>query len=105
MTYCIINCTTANKEDAVEIAKYLVQKKLIACCNIINGITSVYCWKNAMQQEEETLMIMKTKISLYKRVEEEIKKIHKYEVPEIICLPLKDGSSEYLNWIDEQTES
>ena len=58
-----------------------------------------------MQQEEETLMIMKTKISLYKRGEEEIKKIHKYEVPEIICLPLKDGSSEYLNWIDEQTES
>ncbi len=103
MTYCTINCTTANKEDAVEIARHLVQKRLIACCNIIKGITSVYCWQNALQEDEETLMIMKTKTSLYKQVEAEIKKIHKYEVPEIVCLPVKDGSDEYLSWIEEQT--
>lgn len=102
MTYCIINCTTENKEDAKEIAKHLVEKKLIACCNIIPSITSIYEWENELCCDEECLMIMKTRTSLFKEVEREIKKIHKYETPEIICLPITDGSNEYLSWVNEQ---
>ena len=102
MTYCVINCTTANKEDAKEIAKHLVEKKLIACCNIIPSITSVYKWKNELCCDEECLMVMKTKTSLFKEIETEIKKIHKYDIPEIICLPITNGSGEYLSWINEQ---
>ncbi len=104
MTYCIINCTTANKEDAVNIAKQLVSKKLIACCNIIPSITSVYEWNNELCCDEECLMIIKTKTSLFGQVKEEIKKFHKYEVPEIICLPIINGNKDYLDWIEQQTE-
>ena len=102
MTYCVINCTTANIEDAKEIAKHLVENKLIACCNIIPSITSVYNWKNEICCDEECLMIMKTKTSLFKQVEKEIKKMHKYETPEIICFPITDGSAGYLSWVNEQ---
>ncbi len=105
MTYCIINCTTANKEDAVKIAKHLVEKKLIACCNIIPSVTSVYEWDNKLNTDEEALMIMKTKTELYKTVEDEIKKLHKYENPEIICTPITNGSNKYLNWVSLQTKS
>ncbi len=104
MEYCIINCTTNTKQDAIEIAKELVNKKLIACCNIITNITSVYNWNNELNTDDEVLMVMKTKQSLYKQVEREIKKLHKYEVPEIICIPITDGSSDYLNWVNEQTQ-
>ncbi len=103
MTYCIINCTTATKEDAVKIAKHLVDKKLIACCNIIPSIQSIYRWNNELNEDDETLMIMKTKTELYEKVEAEIKKLHSYEVPEIICTPIIEGNSEYLNWIYKQT--
>ena len=103
MTYCVINCTTANIEDAKEIAKHLVENKLIVCCNIIPSITSVYNWENELCCDEEYLMIMKTKTSLFKKVEKEIKKMHKYETPEIICLPITAGSKEYLSWVSEQT--
>lgn len=104
MTYCVINCTTANKEDAENIAKQLVSKKLIACCNIIPAITSVYEWEEKLCCDEECLMIIKTKTSLFGQVKEEIKKLHKYEVPEIICLPIINGNKDYLDWIEQQTE-
>lgn len=103
MTYCIINCTASNKEEAIKISKYLVQNKLIACCNIVSSVTSVYSWKDQINEDNEVLMIMKTKTSLYKKVEKEIKNLHSYETPEIICIPVTDGSLDYLAWVKEQT--
>ncbi len=103
MTYCIIQATTANEEEAKKIAKHLVEKKLIACCSIIPKVTSIYTWKGEINEDNEALMIMKTKTQLYSQVEEEIKKLHSYEVPEIICLSVQAGSKDYLNWISEQT--
>ena len=103
MTYCIIQSTTANEEEAKKIARHLVEKKLIACCSIIPTVTSIYRWKDEITEDNEVLMIMKTKAELYSKVEKEIKKLHSYEVHEIICIPINAGSKEYLNWIDEQT--
>lgn len=99
MSYCIINSTTATKEDAILISNELINKNLIACCNIIPGITSIYKWNNEIVEDSECLMIIKTKQELYAKVEEEIKKMHKYDIPEIICMPIVNGSEEYLNWI------
>ena len=104
MTYCIINVTTATKEDAEKIATYLTENELAACCNIIDNITSIYKWQNKLNKDKEVLMIIKTKTQLYPRVEEEIKRLHSYDIPEIICIPIIGGSKEYLNWIEEQTE-
>ncbi len=104
MAYCIINCTTKNKEEAIYIAKSLVERKLIACCNIVPSITSVYEWKNDLCCDEECLMVMKTKIELFNEVEIAIKKLHTYDTPEIICIPINNGSSEYLSWVNKQTK-
>ncbi len=105
MSYCIVQCTVANKKEAVIIAKQLVKLKLIACCNIIPSITSVYKWKNKMYEENEALMIMKTETALFSQIETEIKNIHTYDVPEIICIPITNGSREYLDWVDKQTKN
>lgn len=103
MKYIMIYCTTSNKDSALKISNELVNKKLVACCNIIPAITSVYNWQNKVNTDAEVLMIMKTKSTLFKLVEQEIKKLHDYEVPEIISTEITDGSEDYLNWIDEQT--
>lgn len=103
MTYCIINSTASNKDEALKISEYLVKNKLIACCNIIENVTSVYYWGGNLNIDNEVLMIMKTKTELYDKVEKEIKKMHGYDVPEIVCTPLISGNKDYLNWIDEQT--
>ncbi len=104
MAYCIINCTTKNKEEAIYIAKSLVERKLIACCNIIPSITSVYEWDNELCCDEECLMVMKTKTELFNEVEIAIKELHTYDTPEIICIPINNGSREYLSWVNEQTK-
>lgn len=104
MAYCIINCTTENKEEAIYIAKSLVERKLIACCNIVPSITSVYEWDNELCCDEECLMVMKTKTELFNEVEIAIKELHTYDTPEIICIPINNGSREYLSWVNEQTK-
>lgn len=104
MAYCIINCTTKNKEEAIYIAKSLVERKLIACCNIIPSITSVYEWDNELCCDEECLMVMKTKTELFNEVEIAIKELHTYDTPEIICITINNGSREYLSWVNEQTK-
>ncbi len=103
MTYCIVKCTTASKEDSINIAKHLLEKKLIACANIIPSITSLYEWEGKLNQDEESLIIMKSKEILFDKIEAEIKKIHKYEIPEILCIPIIKGNKDYLNWLDIQT--
>ena len=103
MEYCIINTTASNREEALRISKFLVENKLVACCNIIENVTSVYSWNSRINEDGEVLIIMKTKVSLYDKVEEEIKRLHSYDVPEIICSPLLTGSKEYLGWIEEET--
>ena len=104
MAYCIINCTTKNKEEAIYIAKSLVERRLIACCNIVPSITSVYEWENDLCCDEECLMVMKTKTELFNEVETAIKELHTYDTPEIICIPINNGSREYLSWVNEQTK-
>ena len=103
MEYCIINCTAKDKEEALKISRILVQKKLIACSNIIPSLTSVYIWNGQVNEENEVLMIMKTKTELFDKVKEEILKLHSYDVPEIIAVPIIKGSEEYLGWINENT--
>lgn len=103
MTYCIIKCTTANKEEAIKIAKYLVEKGLVACCNIIPSITSVYKWEDKLCCDDEALMVIKTRTTLFSKVETAIKELHSYDVPEIICTKIVKGNKEYIDWIEKQT--
>lgn len=104
MSYCIVNCTAKDKKEAVEISKKLLQKKLIACCNIIPSVTSLFEWDGNICEEKEVLMIMKTETHLFEAIETEVKKMHSYTIPELICIPVTGGSRRYLDWVDEQTK-
>lgn len=99
-TSCLLIFTTSPTQSlAQKMAKILVKEKLAACINISAPIQSVYSWKNKICSEKEYLLFIKAKKSLYKRIEKRILELHFYEVPEIIALPIVQGSSSYLEWI------
>ncbi|MDI6722731.1 MAG: divalent-cation tolerance protein CutA [Candidatus Aenigmarchaeota archaeon] len=104
-SYIQISTTTETKEQAQKIAKYLVAQKLVACVQISGPIESTYRWKGKVETAQEWLCLIKTRASLFGKVEAVIKKLHPYETPEIIAVPIIKGSKEYLNWLDKETEN
>lgn len=101
--FIIILVTASSEEEAKKIAQVLVEKRLAACVNLIKDIRSIFRWKGKLSDENEILLIIKTRKKLYKNVEEEVKSLHSYEVPEIIALPIISGSKDYLYWVDSET--
>lgn len=101
--YIQVSTTTDKKEDAERISREIVEKRLAACVQISGPVTSVYRWKDNMEETEEWLLIMKTGKELYPELEEAIKKIHPYETPEILAVPVVAGSKSYLDWVDRET--
>jgi periplasmic divalent cation tolerance protein len=98
-SYIQISTTTETKEQAEIIAGLLADKKLAACVQILGPITSIYRWKGKVETTEEWLCLIKTRDNLYSKVEVAIKKLHSYETPEIIAIPIVKGSPDYLNWL------
>ena len=104
MTEFIIVLITVSKEDeAVRIAQELVDSRLAACVNMVKGIRSIYRWKGKREDEEEVLMVVKTRQDLFDGLKKRVKELHSYSVPEIIALPVMEGSEEYLKWLREET--
>lgn len=101
--FVLVFCTVDSKKAAQGIAKTLVESKLAACVNIIDGVSSVYSWKGEIVEDNEILLIVKSKASLFEKLQNKIKEIHPYEVPEIISTKVDEGYIPYLNWIDENT--
>jgi len=102
--YIQIITTTDRREEAENIAKRLVEKRLVSCAQILGPIKSIYWWKGNMEEAEEWMIFFKTKMELFKDVESSIKEIHSYEVPEIIAVPITGGSKDYFSWIEEETQ-
>ena len=98
--YCVVLCTASNSE-AEMIAAALVEQKLCACINVIPEVKSFFQWKGRLEEEKESLLIIKTETRMIDRLIDAIKKLHSYEVPEIITLPITSGYSEYLGWIGD----
>lgn len=88
-----------NKKEAILISKELLNKKLIACSNIIDPITSLYLWEEKLRQDNETILIMKTDPKLGKKLITEIKKLHSYDIPAIISVPADSLNSDYTKWL------
>ncbi len=99
--YIQVFTTTNTKKSAEKIADVLVSKRLAACVQVIGPVHSTYLWKGKKERSEEWLCIIKSANKKYGAIEKAIKKIHQYEVPEIIALPIMKGSQSYLNWIDK----
>lgn len=103
MSFIIIFTMCASKKEAALIARVLLERRLVACANIIDGVKSRFWWKGTLDRARETLLMVKTTKSSFTRVEKAIKRLHSYEVPEIIALPVIAGSREYLGWIRKET--
>jgi periplasmic divalent cation tolerance protein len=101
--YIVVFITTPTFDQAEKIGKTLVEKRLVACVNIIKEIKSFFRWKGEISDEDEVLLMAKSKNDNFKKIEKETKKLHSYSVPEIIALPLVSGSKEYLDWIEKET--
>jgi periplasmic divalent cation tolerance protein len=100
----VVLITTSDEVEAAKLAKALVQAKLAGCVNIIKDIRSIYSWKGKIEDEKEVLMVAKTQKSLLDPLMEKVKELHSYTVPEIIALPIIQGSEDYLKWLKEVTE-
>jgi len=101
--YVVIFVTTPNHDDALRIARALVEEERVACVNVIDKITSIFRWKGKVEEETECLLIIKTRVERVPDVIDRVKSLHSYDVPEIIALPIVDGNPSYLSWIDEVT--
>ncbi|MDP6671198.1 MAG: divalent-cation tolerance protein CutA [archaeon] len=95
--------TCSNSTEAKKIAKHLLEKKLVACCNIVPEIESIYLWKGEVKQGSEALLIVKTREQLKEKVQEEIEKIHSYELPVIEFIET-ELSSKACKWIEKETK-
>ncbi len=103
MTDKIVVLSTCETEtEARQIARALVEGRLAACVNIVNGMRSVYRWKGAVEEANEVLLLIKTSRTLLPEVRDAIQKIHSYELPEVIALSIVDGSDSYLEWLSAE---
>ena len=100
----VVLITAAHGEEAAALAKALVDEHLAACANIVPQIRSFFFWEGRTQDEQETLLIVKSWLPLMDRLIARVKSIHSYAVPEIIALPIIAGSQEYLAWLRENAK-
>jgi periplasmic divalent cation tolerance protein len=98
----VVLSACASAEEAQKLSRALVEKRLAACVNMIPAIRSVYRWKDAIQENEEVLLVIKTSRALMEEVKDEIERLHSYEVPEVIALQVVDGSERYLAWMNRE---
>jgi periplasmic divalent cation tolerance protein len=97
--YVVILVTTKDKAEAEKISQELIKERLIACANIVSSVTSFFHWVGNTEKAEECLIVMKSRRDLFAEVAEHVKRLHSYEVPEVLALPIVDASKAYLDWM------
>lgn len=102
MDYLIVVTTTETKKDADDLAEALVKKRLAACAQVEGPITSTYWWQGKIEHGEEWKCSLKTSTAAYPDLETALKKIHPYDTPEILAIPILFGSRDYLEWMDAE---
>ncbi len=100
----IVLVTCSSEEEGLKIANALVEGHLAACVNLVYPIRSIYRWEGKIWDEKEWLLIIKTQKQRFGEVEKRVKSLHSYSLPEIISLPIVEGSPSYLQWIKENTK-
>ena len=105
MDYILVIVTASSEGEGEKIAGSIVKDGLAACCNIVPRIKSIFKWKGEVCTENEVLLLIKSKASLFNRLRDRIKELHSYEVPEIIAFPISQGLPDYFKWMDEVIEA
>jgi periplasmic divalent cation tolerance protein len=97
----VVLMTAGSLKEARKIARALVEARLAACVNLLPNMESIYRWQGKIESSNERLLVVKTSREIFPQVETEIRKLHTYATPEIICLPIIDGSRDYLAWLEQ----
>jgi periplasmic divalent cation tolerance protein len=95
----VVLTTCASPEEANSLAAALVEQRLAACVNTVSPVTSTYRWQGAVQQEQESLLVIKTTEERFAALEQAIRERSSYELPEVLALPIQTGSARYLDWL------
>jgi len=101
MEALVVYITAPNEEEGAKIARALVEERLAGCVNIVRPIRSIYRWRENIEDDTETLMIVKTQKRLFESLQKRVRELHSYTIPEIIAVPVVEGSSDYLKWLEE----
>ena len=96
----LVSCESV--DQAKKMIDSLLNEQLVACVQLVPSIESFYRWQGQIEKAQESLLLLKTKASQFAAIEQKVKSLHSYQTPEIIAVPLENGSTEYLNWINEQ---
>ena len=103
MEKILVMITVGSEEEALEIAKALLEERLIACANLLGQVRSLYHWKGQLCDDREVLLFCKTQEHLFQRLSERVKSLHRYEVPEIVALSFTAGWAPYFQWVEAET--
>ncbi|HEY9162241.1 MAG TPA: divalent-cation tolerance protein CutA [Desulfomonilia bacterium] len=104
MELSFVYITASNVAEAEKIGSMLVEKRLAACVNIFEKMTSIYRWEGKVHKEEETVIIAKTRTGLIDELTAKVRELHSYTVPCIVSLPVAGGNPDFLNWIENETK-
>ena len=99
----MVYVTAGSSAEASRLARALVEERLAACVSQVGPVQSVYHWDGKLEQSEEQLLMVKTRKELFTVLEKKVREMHSYSVPEIVALPIIDGSSAYLRWLEDET--
>jgi periplasmic divalent cation tolerance protein len=102
VTFCYV--TAGSRDEALSIGRTVVQERLAACANVLDGMTSIYWWQGALEQAGEAALILKTRAELVERLIARIRELHSYECACVVALPIAAGNPDYLDWIARETE-
>lgn len=104
MALQFVYITTGSREEARRIGRALVEERLAACVNILDGMNSFYWWEGAVQDDQETVLIAKTRDRLQERLTARVRELHSYDCPCVVALPIEGGNPAYLDWLAAETE-
>lgn len=99
----LVYMTAASREEALKIGRLLVEERLAACVNVLGGMTSLYWWNDAVQEDDEVAFLAKTRQGLVDPLIERVRALHSYDCPCIVSVPIADGNVAFLQWIQDQT--
>lgn len=100
----IVAMTAPGQEEGERIGRLLVEERLAACVNVMGGIRSIYRWKGEVCDEGEVMLWVKTRSDLLPRLQDRVRQVHPYEVPEVVAIDITHGLPEYLSWVAQETK-
>mgnify|MGYP000132523424 CR=1 FL=1 len=100
--FAVVLVTCPDMASARRVAEGLLKDRLAACINIVSGLKSLFWWKGRLEEADEVLLIIKTRLALVRDLIARVKELHPYEVPEVVALPIVEGSDDYLAWLGEE---